>query len=64
MEKHTNSVGNLQKNKMAKSLPIFIKCNLDSGPSVNTQNIITLKDFLKDKNLETFDWKSILPPLN
>lgn len=62
--KYINSAENSQKNKFVKSLPIFIKGNLDNSSSINTQKIITLKDFLKDKDLETFDWKSILPPLN
>lgn len=62
--KYINSEENSQKNKFVKSLPIFIKGNLDNSSSINTQKIITLKDFLKDKDLETFDWKSILPPLN
>lgn len=64
MGKYINPVENSQKNKLVKSLPIFIKGNLDSSSSINTQKIITLKDFLKGKDLETFDWKSILPPLN
>ncbi|HJH95856.1 hypothetical protein J5W49_00920 [Candidatus Akkermansia timonensis] len=64
MGKYMNTVENSQHDKIVKSLSIFIKCNLDNRLSVNIQEIITLRDFLKDKNLETFDWKSILPPLN
>lgn len=64
MGKYMNTVENSQHDKIVKSLSIFIKCNLDNRLSVNIQEIITLRVFLKDKNLETFDWKSILPPLN
>ena len=54
----------MEKIKITKSLPIFIKGNLDRNLSANKHNITTIKDFLKYKIFKTFDSKSILPPLN
>lgn len=69
-DQYMDHTANSQRNNtVLKSLPIFIKSDLDkyeiyNKSSEKSQKIIIPMDFLKDKTLKTFDWESVLPPLN